>query len=153
MHHQKFHNELILLLICHRTENKSLIIFDHAQSLLAEFLMFILYLGDFTRVWSHHVWLETCVHCSLLISLYYQNIFLHPNIYTVSGVVTHFSSFFPVCSSVASSCFFSSGRTGRAGHQGKAITFFTENDKPLLRRYMVNCSVECEGLGSLFKPF
>uniref|UniRef100_A0A3Q1CTR2 ATP-dependent RNA helicase n=1 Tax=Amphiprion ocellaris TaxID=80972 RepID=A0A3Q1CTR2_AMPOC len=27
------------------------------------------------------------------------------------------------------------GRTGRAGHQGKAITFFTENDKPLLRRY------------------
>ncbi|XP_036975743.1 probable ATP-dependent RNA helicase DDX52 [Acanthopagrus latus] len=25
------------------------------------------------------------------------------------------------------------GRTGRAGHQGKAITFFTENDKPLLR--------------------
>ncbi|MEQ2281945.1 DEAD (Asp-Glu-Ala-Asp) box polypeptide 52 [Ameca splendens] len=27
------------------------------------------------------------------------------------------------------------GRTGRAGHKGKAITFFTENDKPLLRRY------------------
>ncbi|MEQ2181005.1 DEAD (Asp-Glu-Ala-Asp) box polypeptide 52 [Goodea atripinnis] len=26
------------------------------------------------------------------------------------------------------------GRTGRAGHKGKAITFFTENDKPLLRR-------------------
>eukprot|EP00066_Takifugu_rubripes_P020660 XP_011609926.1 PREDICTED: probable ATP-dependent RNA helicase DDX52 [Takifugu rubripes] len=25
------------------------------------------------------------------------------------------------------------GRTGRAGHKGKAITFFTENDKPLLR--------------------
>ncbi|XP_054900027.1 probable ATP-dependent RNA helicase DDX52 [Poeciliopsis prolifica] len=25
------------------------------------------------------------------------------------------------------------GRTGRAGHHGKAITFFTENDKPLLR--------------------
>ncbi|XP_077360419.1 putative ATP-dependent RNA helicase DDX52 [Festucalex cinctus] len=25
------------------------------------------------------------------------------------------------------------GRTGRAGHRGKAITFFTENDKPLLR--------------------
>uniref|UniRef100_A0A1A8NHF0 Probable ATP-dependent RNA helicase DDX52 n=2 Tax=Nothobranchius pienaari TaxID=704102 RepID=A0A1A8NHF0_9TELE len=25
------------------------------------------------------------------------------------------------------------GRTGRAGHQGKAITLFTENDKPLLR--------------------
>uniref|UniRef100_A0A8D3DRM5 Probable ATP-dependent RNA helicase DDX52 n=1 Tax=Scophthalmus maximus TaxID=52904 RepID=A0A8D3DRM5_SCOMX len=25
------------------------------------------------------------------------------------------------------------GRTGRAGHQGKAVTFFTENDKPLLR--------------------
>ncbi|XP_040005541.1 probable ATP-dependent RNA helicase DDX52 [Xiphias gladius] len=25
------------------------------------------------------------------------------------------------------------GRTGRAGHQGTAITFFTENDKPLLR--------------------
>ncbi|XP_062289105.1 probable ATP-dependent RNA helicase DDX52 [Scomber scombrus] len=25
------------------------------------------------------------------------------------------------------------GRTGRAGHQGKSITFFTENDKPLLR--------------------
>nr|XP_040035765.1 probable ATP-dependent RNA helicase DDX52 [Gasterosteus aculeatus aculeatus] len=25
------------------------------------------------------------------------------------------------------------GRTGRAGHQGKAITFFTEDDKPLLR--------------------
>ncbi|KAM6983749.1 putative ATP-dependent RNA helicase DDX52 [Tautogolabrus adspersus] len=25
------------------------------------------------------------------------------------------------------------GRTGRAGHLGKAITFFTENDKPLLR--------------------
>ncbi|XP_069002498.1 probable ATP-dependent RNA helicase DDX52 [Embiotoca jacksoni] len=25
------------------------------------------------------------------------------------------------------------GRTGRAGHQGKALTFFTENDKPLLR--------------------
>ncbi|XP_055082391.1 probable ATP-dependent RNA helicase DDX52 [Periophthalmus magnuspinnatus] len=25
------------------------------------------------------------------------------------------------------------GRTGRAGHSGKAITFFTENDKPLLR--------------------
>ncbi|KAK7926148.1 hypothetical protein WMY93_008458 [Mugilogobius chulae] len=25
------------------------------------------------------------------------------------------------------------GRTGRAGHCGKAITFFTENDKPLLR--------------------
>ncbi|XP_068187624.1 probable ATP-dependent RNA helicase DDX52 [Antennarius striatus] len=25
------------------------------------------------------------------------------------------------------------GRTGRAGHQGRAITFFTENDKPLLR--------------------
>ncbi|CAG00514.1 unnamed protein product, partial [Tetraodon nigroviridis] len=27
----------------------------------------------------------------------------------------------------------SKGRTGRAGHRGKAITFFTENDKPLLR--------------------
>ncbi|XP_067232317.1 probable ATP-dependent RNA helicase DDX52 [Chanodichthys erythropterus] len=25
------------------------------------------------------------------------------------------------------------GRTGRAGHKGKAITFFTEDDKPLLR--------------------
>uniref|UniRef100_A0A8B9KIX8 Probable ATP-dependent RNA helicase DDX52 n=1 Tax=Astyanax mexicanus TaxID=7994 RepID=A0A8B9KIX8_ASTMX len=25
------------------------------------------------------------------------------------------------------------GRTGRAGHKGKAVTFFTENDKPLLR--------------------
>ncbi|XP_061659600.1 probable ATP-dependent RNA helicase DDX52 [Syngnathoides biaculeatus] len=25
------------------------------------------------------------------------------------------------------------GRTGRAGHRGKAVTFFTENDKPLLR--------------------
>ncbi|KAM4619905.1 putative ATP-dependent RNA helicase DDX52 isoform 2-T2 [Polymixia lowei] len=25
------------------------------------------------------------------------------------------------------------GRTGRAGHSGKAVTFFTENDKPLLR--------------------
>ncbi|XP_061608598.1 probable ATP-dependent RNA helicase DDX52 [Phyllopteryx taeniolatus] len=25
------------------------------------------------------------------------------------------------------------GRTGRAGHRGRAITFFTENDKPLLR--------------------
>ncbi|XP_030602359.1 putative ATP-dependent RNA helicase DDX52 [Archocentrus centrarchus] len=25
------------------------------------------------------------------------------------------------------------GRTGRAGHQGKAVTFFTESDKPLLR--------------------
>ncbi|XP_053297880.1 probable ATP-dependent RNA helicase DDX52 isoform X2 [Pleuronectes platessa] len=25
------------------------------------------------------------------------------------------------------------GRTGRAGHQGKAMTFFTEDDKPLLR--------------------
>ncbi|KAM6985181.1 putative ATP-dependent RNA helicase DDX52 [Aplochiton taeniatus] len=25
------------------------------------------------------------------------------------------------------------GRTGRAGHQGKAVTFFTEDDKPLLR--------------------
>ncbi|XP_061595178.1 probable ATP-dependent RNA helicase DDX52 [Cololabis saira] len=25
------------------------------------------------------------------------------------------------------------GRTGRAGHQGKAITFFTESDKPMLR--------------------
>ncbi|KAM8835023.1 putative ATP-dependent RNA helicase DDX52 [Synchiropus picturatus] len=25
------------------------------------------------------------------------------------------------------------GRTGRAGHRGKAITFFTESDKPLLR--------------------
>ncbi|XP_030637935.1 putative ATP-dependent RNA helicase DDX52 [Chanos chanos] len=25
------------------------------------------------------------------------------------------------------------GRTGRAGHRGKAITFFTEDDKPLLR--------------------
>uniref|UniRef100_A0A8C4ZIZ6 Probable ATP-dependent RNA helicase DDX52 n=1 Tax=Gadus morhua TaxID=8049 RepID=A0A8C4ZIZ6_GADMO len=25
------------------------------------------------------------------------------------------------------------GRTGRAGHTGKAVTFFTENDKPLLR--------------------
>ncbi|KAJ3589801.1 hypothetical protein NHX12_010642 [Muraenolepis orangiensis] len=25
------------------------------------------------------------------------------------------------------------GRTGRAGHVGKAVTFFTENDKPLLR--------------------
>ncbi|KAK1788052.1 hypothetical protein P4O66_016531 [Electrophorus voltai] len=25
------------------------------------------------------------------------------------------------------------GRTGRAGHKGKAITFFTESDKPLLR--------------------
>ncbi|KAM4546146.1 putative ATP-dependent RNA helicase DDX52 isoform 2-T2 [Odontesthes bonariensis] len=25
------------------------------------------------------------------------------------------------------------GRTGRAGHQGKAVTLFTENDKPLLR--------------------
>lgn len=30
----------------------------------------------------------------------------------------------------------STGRTGRAGHQGKAITFFTEDDKPLLRRYV-----------------
>lgn len=29
-------------------------------------------------------------------------------------------------------CF--SGRTGRAGHAGKAVTFFTEDDKPLLRR-------------------
>lgn len=27
------------------------------------------------------------------------------------------------------------GRTGRAGRRGKSITFFTENDKPLLRRY------------------
>ncbi|TKC34931.1 hypothetical protein EI555_018059, partial [Monodon monoceros] len=26
------------------------------------------------------------------------------------------------------------GRTGRAGHKGKAVTFFTEDDKPLLRR-------------------
>ncbi|KFP85340.1 putative ATP-dependent RNA helicase DDX52, partial [Apaloderma vittatum] len=25
------------------------------------------------------------------------------------------------------------GRTGRAGHTGKAVTFFTEDDKPLLR--------------------
>ncbi|NWW13560.1 DDX52 helicase, partial [Oreocharis arfaki] len=25
------------------------------------------------------------------------------------------------------------GRTGRAGHRGKAVTFFTEDDKPLLR--------------------
>lgn len=25
------------------------------------------------------------------------------------------------------------GRTGRAGHKGKAVTFFTEDDKPLLR--------------------
>ncbi|XP_004076440.3 probable ATP-dependent RNA helicase DDX52 [Oryzias latipes] len=25
------------------------------------------------------------------------------------------------------------GRTGRAGHQGKAVTFFTESDKPMLR--------------------
>nr|XP_020634840.1 probable ATP-dependent RNA helicase DDX52 [Pogona vitticeps] len=25
------------------------------------------------------------------------------------------------------------GRTGRAGHSGKAVTFFTEDDKPLLR--------------------
>uniref|UniRef100_A0A8C6T804 Probable ATP-dependent RNA helicase DDX52 n=1 Tax=Neogobius melanostomus TaxID=47308 RepID=A0A8C6T804_9GOBI len=25
------------------------------------------------------------------------------------------------------------GRTGRAGHHGRAVTFFTENDKPLLR--------------------
>ncbi|XP_068600828.1 probable ATP-dependent RNA helicase DDX52 [Brachionichthys hirsutus] len=25
------------------------------------------------------------------------------------------------------------GRTGRAGHEGRAVTFFTENDKPLLR--------------------
>lgn len=32
-------------------------------------------------------------------------------------------------------CLHSTGRTGRAGHKGKAITFFTENDKPLLRRY------------------
>ncbi|MBN3304895.1 DDX52 helicase, partial [Amia calva] len=27
------------------------------------------------------------------------------------------------------------GRTGRAGHRGKAITLFTEDDKPLLRRW------------------
>eukprot|EP00069_Balaena_mysticetus_P020540 bmy_02876T0 len=26
------------------------------------------------------------------------------------------------------------GRTGRAGHKGQAVTFFTEDDKPLLRR-------------------
>ncbi|NXP82494.1 DDX52 helicase, partial [Ramphastos sulfuratus] len=25
------------------------------------------------------------------------------------------------------------GRTGRAGHRGRAVTFFTEDDKPLLR--------------------
>ena len=25
------------------------------------------------------------------------------------------------------------GRTGRAGRQGKAVTFFTDDDKPLLR--------------------
>ncbi|XP_036307587.1 probable ATP-dependent RNA helicase DDX52 isoform X3 [Pipistrellus kuhlii] len=29
------------------------------------------------------------------------------------------------------------GRTGRAGHKGKAVTFFTEDDKPLLRRKKV----------------
>ncbi|XP_037124780.1 probable ATP-dependent RNA helicase DDX52 [Syngnathus acus] len=29
------------------------------------------------------------------------------------------------------------GRTGRAGHRGKAITFFTENDKPLLRNIAI----------------
>ena len=30
------------------------------------------------------------------------------------------------------------GRTGRAGHTGKAVTFFTEDDKPLLRRYFIS---------------
>ncbi|NXM74653.1 DDX52 helicase, partial [Serilophus lunatus] len=30
------------------------------------------------------------------------------------------------------------GRTGRAGHRGKAVTFFTEDDKPLLRRQVGN---------------
>jgi len=27
------------------------------------------------------------------------------------------------------------GRTGRAGRSGKAVTFFTNDDKPMLRRY------------------
>lgn len=29
------------------------------------------------------------------------------------------------------------GRTGRAGHKGKAITFFTEEDTTNLRRYKI----------------
>lgn len=29
------------------------------------------------------------------------------------------------------------GRTGRAGRPGKAVTFFTNDDKPMLRRYFL----------------
>jgi len=29
------------------------------------------------------------------------------------------------------------GRTGRAGRSGKAVTFFTNDDKPMLRRYFL----------------
>ena len=41
------------------------------------------------------------------------------------------------------------GRTGRAGRSGKAVTFFTNDDKPMLRRYI--CFFLCKCISLLYK--
>ncbi|MBZ3870241.1 putative ATP-dependent RNA helicase DDX52 [Sciurus carolinensis] len=49
------------------------------------------------------------------------------------------------------------GRTGRAGHKGKAVTFFTEDDKPLLRskqkKKMIKKPLERESISTTPKYF
>ncbi|KAB1265284.1 putative ATP-dependent RNA helicase DDX52, partial [Camelus dromedarius] len=49
------------------------------------------------------------------------------------------------------------GRTGRAGHRGKAVTFFTEDDKPLLRskqkKKMIKKPLERESISTTPKYF
>ncbi|XP_036307586.1 probable ATP-dependent RNA helicase DDX52 isoform X2 [Pipistrellus kuhlii] len=49
------------------------------------------------------------------------------------------------------------GRTGRAGHKGKAVTFFTEDDKPLLRskqkKKMIKKPLQRESISTTPKYF